>query len=191
MMSIAPGLTSARGHWSLPVRTRSAGDAPVTHLGYKLARISFCLAAVVAHGSHAQQYEWVDQHGVVSRSDALPPDTGSFRELRVIEGNERMSSLERRTLEIINQEARASDPGTALQPPGELADLASHVPQHVVSIAETSAATENVRDPCLLSWDPHCHEKHAQDYDPRLGYAPSLLHGDREQAVAPLYLPAR
>jgi hypothetical protein len=38
-----------------------------------------------------------------------------------------------------------------------------------------SAATENVRDPCLVSWDPQCVEKHAADYHPRWGYAPTLI----------------
>jgi hypothetical protein len=124
----------------------------------------------------AQEYEWVDQHGTVNRSIALP-EPGSFRELRVIRGEERMSALERRTLEIVNQQARASTPDVMPGSSEELLDAASDVPPQLASLTQAPSISENVRDPCLLSWDPQCHEKHAQDYDPRLGYAPSLLHG--------------
>ena len=62
----------------------------------------------------AQAYEWLDEHGLVNRSDALPPEGTPFRELRVVEGVASMTALERRTLEIINEQALTTEPPLAL-----------------------------------------------------------------------------
>jgi hypothetical protein len=127
----------------------------------------------------AQRYEWIDEQGTVRRSDA-PPE-GTFRELRIVESPASMTALERRTLEIINQEARASHSASGtFEPPGSPVHPFEPA-QEAPSVADASPASENVRDPCLLSWDPRCHEKHAADYDPRWGYAPSTSRTGRDR----------
>jgi hypothetical protein len=50
------------------------------------------------------------------------------------------------------------------------------VPSHRVE-------TEAVRDPCLRSSDPKCHERHKDRYHPYFGYAPSVMQPGGTAAV--------
>ena len=129
----------------------------------------------MAFGAQGQTFEWRDERGTTRSEHELAP-TSMLTELRVREGTAALTALERRTLEIINEAARADREALAranptLMPPASASPTGPEAPV----AAPQSAASENVKDPCLLSWDPQCVEKHAADYDPRWGYAPSRI----------------
>lgn len=127
----------------------------------------------MALGAQGQTFEWRDERGTTRSENELAP-TSLLTELRVREGA--LTSLERRTLEIINEAARADREELARASPALMPPVgASPTGPEMPVAASQSEATENVRDPCLLSWDPQCVEKHAADYDPRWGYAPTRI----------------
>jgi hypothetical protein len=126
----------------------------------------------------AQIYRWVDDAGRVTLSDVLPDDPSSVREITVIGDTAGLSLQERRTLEIVNEALKEQHAGSVLPPAPESPDATAEI-----SIEEQPSerpirwrgATETVQDPCLISPDPRCHEKHAADYHPYYGYAPSIM----------------
>jgi hypothetical protein len=143
-------------------------------------------AAMFSAGSAAfgQIYKWVDENGVLTFSDQKPADPSRISNLQEVEGMGRapLSAIERRTLEILNQEQQRLGPGAHLR------DQAVSSESIVIYEgpwygAQWQGHTENVRDPCLRSSDPRCYELHWKDYDPRLGYAPSVLRGSGEGAA--------
>ena len=129
----------------------------------------------MAGAADAQTFQWQDEHGRVQSSDELPP-AGSFRELRVLQENTTVTPLVRRTIELINEHARESQGRLQREESRDVPGISTQDTRGVAAtIGVASPANENVRDPCLLSWDPRCIEKHAADYHPRMGYAPSVL----------------
>jgi hypothetical protein len=121
----------------------------------------------------AQTYRWIDDQGLVTLSDSLPADLSSVREISVIGDVSALSSFERRTLAIVNENLRMQHPNSA-------ASL-EHADTRDVT---WRGATETVRDPCLISPDPRCHEKHAADYHPYFGYAPSIMRAAASPSAA-------
>lgn len=148
----------------------------------------FSATAPLALTARAQTYQWVDEHGVSVYSNELPPQTTEIRDLAVVEGTGAVSLLERRTLQIINEELRArraetrstAEAALPVATPG--GDVAAEPPNGILA---PNMASENTRDPCLLSWDPKCSEKHARDYHPGWGYAPSIRRSGAESATSP------
>jgi hypothetical protein len=139
-----------------------------------------CLLALVATAqeTRAQGYAQADAQRTITSSGVAPRDVDELE--KVLTQAKPLTPVERRTLDIIKEAALSSS---------RSADLAAGYPQAVVeqpgaprdsdqdfgTPLPASPATENVRDPCLVSWDPRCYAKHAADYDPRWGYAPSML----------------
>jgi hypothetical protein len=140
-----------------------------------------CLLALLAaaHETHAQEgYAHADAQRTIVSPGVAPRDVDELE--KVLTQDKPLTPVERRTLDIIKEAALSSS---------QSADLSAGYPQAVVeqpgapsdseqdfgTALAASPATENVRDPCLLSWDPRCYAKHAADYDPRWGYAPSML----------------
>jgi hypothetical protein len=138
--------------------------------------ITAMLAAAPA--AHGQMYTWTDEHGTKTFSNKLPADLDSVRNFGVVEGSASLSAAERRTLEILREESNRTGP----------APSAGHARSFEIGNSYPSASprrvtrwrghTETVRDPCLISSDPTCYERNKENYDPRLGYAPSVLRAE-------------
>lgn len=127
--------------------------------------VFFSVAAqFTTHSARAQMSQRIDVHGVLVHSDPLPSDTHGFEQLQVA-GKASLTPLEKRTLEIINEFANES----SREASADAATVDSSSLPSASSRESASAplsldpAAENARDPCLLSWDRRCYEKHAQD----------------------------
>ena len=134
------------------------------------------VAQLVTHTAQAQLSNWTDERAVLVHSDPLPSDSGRLEQLQDT-GKASLTPLEKRTLEIINEYTQ----GRSSEAPSDAVPALSFPSAHDSASTPMSVdpATENARDPCLLSWDPKCYEKHAQDYHPLWGYAPSMLRSSR------------
>jgi hypothetical protein len=160
-------------------------------------RTAIAVALVTAAPTaQSAMYRWVDQNGAITYSDQPPTNQSTVRQLTVIDRPPRMTEHEKRTLEIVGAEREkpGSDSTTLTREPGpsagatggfesprELTGREAHNPPRSPD-GEPSAASrfsnrpiqaEAVRDPCLRSADPRCHEKNRADYVPYLGYSPS------------------
>lgn len=132
--------------------------------------------------AYSQMYRWIDDRGSVTYSDEIPADRTGVRQLTVIhDGSRKATPSERRTREILEAEGLLAPDvqqnvvGSPLPAP-EAADAqdalatqpAMNIPRNI-----GSGRAEAVRDPCLLSADPRCHERHRSAYIPGRGYSPS------------------
>jgi hypothetical protein len=142
----------------------------------------FSVAAQFATDSaQAQISNWPDDGGVLMRSDPLPSDRRGLGQLQAT-GDASLTAVEKRTLEIINeyaQETSGEALSAAVPAPGSSSLPTTSAGENASASVSLDPATENARDPCLVSWDPKCSEKHAQDYHPVWGYAPSVLRSSR------------
>lgn len=132
---------------------RNAGPffAPLVHMRPDITRIlSIAIAALFigsAPAAHAVMYKWIDAEGSVTYSNTPPTDPGQVTELTKIED---MSTVpaDKRPKESGATDREKSSGGSVVAQP------------------------EAVRDPCLRSSDPKCHERNKDRYHPYLGYAP-------------------
>jgi hypothetical protein len=146
----------------------------------RLSVIALCMASLGGSlAAHAQDELPSDANRTAASLEPAPAAEAELEKLLKGE-HQPLTPLEQRTVEIIREAAHAADTqqspsDAALSNPG---DPENAEPGTSVDLA-ASPANENARDPCLLSWDPRCYAKHAADYDPRWGYAPSVLrrHG--------------
>jgi hypothetical protein len=137
--------------------------------------IALCMASLAGSPAASAQNEpqnVADENSTRSEQSAAV-DTALEQ---MIKDGQPLTPVEQRTVEIIREAGQSADgqqnPFDATPPGWQLSDDTGSEP--VVDLA-ASPANENARDPCLLSWDPRCYAKHAADYDPRWGYAPSVL----------------
>jgi hypothetical protein len=135
-----------------------------------------CLLALLAAAqqTHAQDRAQADAQHALPSASAAPTNVDELE--KVLRGERPLTPVERRTVEIIREAAQP--PGAAAdypQPIGEQRGTPGEAEENSRTTLAASPAAENVRDPCLVSWDPSCYAKHAADYDPRWGYAPSVL----------------
>jgi uncharacterized protein DUF4124 len=148
-----------------------------------------------APAAYSMMYRWVDHNGAVTYSDQPPPNESTVRQLTIIDRPPRMTEHEKRTLEIAGaeREKQAGDSASSSRGPSPLTGATgSEYPREITGrdrqIAPRSAdrgppamsrfstgqvEAEAVRDPCLRSADPRCHEKNRGAYVPYLGYSPS------------------
>jgi hypothetical protein len=169
-------------------------------------RIRTAIAVALMAAAPAAQstmYRWVDQNGAITYSDQPPTNQSTVRQLTAIDRAPRMTEHEKRTLEIVGAErekpgsdsmtqtreagASAGAAGT-LESARELTRREAHNPPRSPD-GEPSASSrfsnrpiqaEAVRDPCLRSADPRCHEKNRAAYVPYLGYSPSAARARSE-----------
>jgi hypothetical protein len=145
-----------------------------------LRAMLFAALLAVAPSTLGQIYKWTDENGVLVYSDKLPADLSRVTDFGVVDGS-RLSAAERRTIEILNQERHLLTP-----PPAQTGSTAEPIIVQELRprrVTRWRGHTETVQDPCLISSDPRCHERHKHDYDPRLGYAPSVLRGEATSAA--------
>jgi hypothetical protein len=152
-----------------------------------VAAAAFLIAAPIAY---SQMYRWIDERGSVNYSDMLPAERTGIRQLTMIDDRSRkVTPSERRTREILHAEGLLApdDQPSIVSSPGAAPDATSTqdplAPPSAVSIprnADAAARAEAVRDPCLLSADPRCHERHRGAYVPGRGYSPSAAREARE-----------
>jgi hypothetical protein len=136
-------------------------------------RALFLVAAfALAPAAIGQIYKWTDENGVLVYSDKLPADLSRVTDFGAVD-SARLSPAERRTIEILNQERHRLGPPESAQAADPII-----VDEWTRRVSRWRGHTEAVNDPCLISSDPRCHERHRADYDPRLGYAPSILRGE-------------
>ena len=148
----------------------------------------------VAPAAHAVMYRWVDHNGAVTYSDQPPPNESTVRQLTIIDRPPRMTEHEKRTVEILGAEREkpSADSTHSSRGYGGPTGAGSEHPREITS-RETQNAPRNVetersavprfsagrvdaeavRDPCLRSADPRCHEKNRAAYVPYLGYSPN------------------
>jgi hypothetical protein len=146
----------------------------------RLSVIALCVASLGGSlPANAQDELPSDANGTAASLEPAPATEAELEKLLTAE-HQPLTPLEQRTVEIIRESAHAAD---AQQSPSDAAlwnrgEPENAEPETPLDLA-ASPANENARDPCLLSWDPRCYAKHAADYDPRWGYAPSVLrrHG--------------
>lgn len=157
-----------------------------------LLALSLIAAAPTAH---SVMYRWVDQNGAVTYSDQPPLNQSTVRQLTVIDKPPRMTEHEKRTLEIVGAEREkpGSDNTPLSREPSPLTgatgseyprEITGRDAQNALRSPDSELSTtprfsngrveaEAVRDPCLRSADPRCHEKNRAAYVPYLGYSPS------------------
>jgi hypothetical protein len=112
-------------------------------------------------------------------AQTTPEELREFQQLTV---QRDLTPLERRTLAIVREELRRQrstgeldidiPPAVLDTAPVELPGVEMYVTPEASLALTNGTATDAVQDPCLLSADPSCHEKHALDYHPYLGYIP-------------------
>lgn len=139
---------------------------------YTFKPICVAFAAMLftaASAAQAQLYRWVDQAGTVTYSDH-PPD--GARDVTLIDDSTNViSSSVRRTLEILNSEAK-SEVAAPLEPSNDLVNAAPLGAGDAQPQGITPMTPEAVRDPCLRSPDPRCYERNRANYIPGRGYTP-------------------
>ena len=134
------------------------------------------ILSTTASAGTSAMYRWVDDHGSVSYSNEPPPK--SAREVTLIDdATNSISSTEKRTREILEIERQANPPRDASA--GAVATIDTTPSQGATSDSASARSgvtplqPEAVRDPCLRSADPKCHERNRAAYVPYRGYTPS------------------
>jgi hypothetical protein len=164
------------------------------------------LFMAAAPAADAVMYRWIDENGSLTYSDQMPMDPSKVRGLTVIDTPAPPSQFERRARELIEADKRSGE-STALdrepqssprleagsEPDAGARDMlgrdadpqprAGSVELPGSPRASTHPRAEAVRDPCLRSADPKCHEKNRNAYVPYLGYAPSAARAARSADV--------
>jgi hypothetical protein len=157
---------------------------------------AFCVASSVAE---SQMYRWTDEHGSVNYSDEPPSERSGIRDLTLIEGPRSRAlapeATARPNAELDKLGTPDAQPNTAIfpvprsvslpqlpAPADSVADVPGSPPLSAAPHASGSPSTrpEAVRDPCLRSSDPKCHQRNRHAYVPGLGYSPSALKAARE-----------
>jgi hypothetical protein len=130
-----------------------------------LAAWFMCAAPAV----QAAMYSWTDENGTATYSNQPPMQPAKVRDLAVMEtispapGRAPAKFRERFTREA--PRATESSASTGQDTDDSLRGLAR---------IHARGRTEAVRDPCLISADPRCYERHKDRYHPYFGYAPSM-----------------
>ena len=129
-------------------------------------------ALLFAPASHAVMYKWTDETGSVTYSNAPPADPDKAREVMTLEVASPAPGRREKVPDAAGGIAndRAATPSPIGVTPAPAASSAA-APR--ASVRRRRA--EAVRDPCLRSPDPQCHQRNQDKYDPYLGYAPSAL----------------
>jgi hypothetical protein len=166
--------------------------------------ISSMLAMALAFGvaspvAESQMYRWTDEHGSVNYSDEPPSERSGIRDLTLIDiprsrpgapdvrsgpnpESEKLGTTETPPIAVTSPVPR-SVPIPQLP---VVADTIADTPGAPHSSAAPQASSpvptgpEAVRDPCLRSSDPKCHQRNRHAYVPGLGYSPSALKAARE-----------
>ena len=147
---------------------------------HTLTPICFAFAAMLSAAAPAAasgMYRWVDDAGSVHYSNTAPPEHA--RDVTLIDdATNTISSTERRTREILEIERNAApfaarNPASAATAESPAVSIGSESPAPPSRASIAPLQAEAVRDPCLRSSDPKCHERHRAAYVPYLGYSPS------------------
>ena len=160
-------------------------DTPAAHALFLAALLCAAPAA------NAVMYKWIDETGSVTYSNAPPADPQKAHNVTTIgdispDLGRREQALEAERGSAGAKAASSSPVGVSATPAagshaayGHARDDASH--REAGASAQPPRASgsrlraEAVRDPCLRSSDPQCHQRNQGKYDPYLGYAPSTL----------------
>jgi hypothetical protein len=156
--------------------------------------LALSLIAVAPH-AYSVMYRWVDSNGAVTYSDQPPPNESTVRQLTIIDRPPRITEHEKRTLELLGAEreqpsadsahsSRGSSPSAGATGSEYSREITSRDVHNTPRSADKELPgaprfsagrvdAEAVRDPCLRSADPRCHEKNRAAYVPYLGYSPS------------------
>jgi hypothetical protein len=147
-----------------------------------------------APAAHSQIYRWVDAEGSATYSNKPPTEPASAREVTVIPDipgtistppEKRAPEAARPSGAAAVQHAPAPRAGTpdvldafnraatSADAPPASSQSASPSPSTSPHIVVAPGAPEAVRDPCLRSADPKCHERNRAAYVPYRGYSPS------------------
>ena len=127
-------------------------------------------------------YKWTDAQGSVTYSNTPPSEPAQVKELTRIEdtaapkGSARTLPPQTPPGYIMGKPERLPgepagpqrQPETAAREPAPLQRDAESMPR-----ATRGLQAEAVRDPCLRSSDPKCHERNKDRYHPYLGYSPT------------------
>lgn len=173
-------------------------NADASDMNKQLCRVLTSTAAAAlltaASTAYSQMYRWVDDRGATNYSDQLPADRAGIRRLTEIEnGSRKATRSEQRTREILEAEGLLNSgmqrdaSGTYAPHADGNSELPLTQPEASASSAfwgEPAGKAEAVRDPCLRSSDPRCHERHRAAYVPGRGYSPSALRETREAAAS-------
>ncbi|MES2562326.1 MAG: DUF4124 domain-containing protein, partial [Pseudomonadota bacterium] len=166
-------------------------DARDMNKQLRIVLTSTAAAALLTTAStaYSQVYRWVDDRGATNYSDQLPADRAGIRQLTEIQdGSRKATRSEQRTREILEAEGLLNS-GMQRDANGAYAPLADGISELPLTQPEATAPSafwgepagkaEAVRDPCLRSSDPRCHERHRAAYVPGRGYSPSALREAR------------
>jgi hypothetical protein len=153
---------------------------------------SFMCAAPAVHGA---VYTWTDERGTRTYSNDLPDEPDKVRGFTVVEGIRPAPPASAREAPLVE---RAKDSATSMrettpprsastrgpvkfgesfrpEPRGDNSAAAQEEAQtRELARIHARGRTETVRDPCLISSDPRCYERHKDRYHPYFGYAPSV-----------------
>lgn len=174
------------------IRSLNCNCSTVMQKRLRILLTSAAAAALftTAPTAYSQMYRWIDERGSVNYSDALPADRTGIRQLTMIDdGSRKVTPSERRTREILQAEGLlvpddpqnvVSSPGPGPEATGTQDPLSPPPAASIPYGSDSSARAEAVRDPCLLSSNPRCHERHRSAYIPGRGYSPSAAREARE-----------
>jgi hypothetical protein len=151
-------------------------------------------AAPAAHGA---MYGWTDSGGAATYSNQPPPEPDKVRDLKMLEGYSTAAPTQSRQAQAIDEKSIPTTPRTRPESsqtrapakfgesfrrePSRSSDSTALArpdvdnPSHEVPRLQARGRTEAVRDPCLVSSDPKCHQRNKDLYHPYFGYAPSVM----------------
>ncbi len=151
-----------------------------TRLPAPLHATLLALFLCTAPCAQAEMYKWIDADGSVTYSNTLPSEPSRVKELTRIEdttapkGSARTLPPQASPGYLMGKPEMLPGEPAAAQRQGE---TAAREPAAVQRDAESapraprSVQAEAVRDPCLRSSDPKCHERNKDRYHPYLGYS--------------------
>lgn len=155
------------------------------------AHAALFAAFLFAPACHAVMYKWIDETGSVTYSNAPPANPEQARNVTTLGHISPDLGKREPALETAPQPAgakAASSPSVGVSaPPAAGSDPPYGLTTHDASHPEAAAPAttpragarrrraEAVRDPCLRSPDPQCHQRNRDKYHPYLGYAPGTL----------------
>ena len=156
--------------------------------------LAAALALVAGNVAHGVVYKWVEEDGKVIYSNEPPADPSRVSELSRINDLQLVPADAAPASNPRNAAAGAAAPGAGgawlsgvpvtliprepptLRPrepvtmlPAEAGSAQDELPLRAIP---RSTHTGAVQDPCLVSPDPRCHERHKAHYHPYMGYVP-------------------
>lgn len=173
---------------------RTPTRLPIRNL---LAVVITATFAAVSSVAESQMYRWTDVNGSINYSDEPPAERTGIRDLTLIEvpGSRAVTPdvRARPNPEVDKLGSPEAQPKTAtsvLPRSVPLPPLPAAADAFTADAPAASAAPrlsggptpgpEAVRDPCLRSSDPKCHQRNRNAYVPHRGYSPTALQAARE-----------